>query len=155
MVTDLDLDSLDQMLHLFEQRRLQPANTRLLVLVDELSDALLEPRIATLVEQVSRRGRSLNVMLVAADQSLSSIPRVILNNFANRISVGADQADRALLGFTGEPTPVKGDFLEAELLQGGRQVEFVFIAGTAHEKTASDQSEAANPLLFRVSTRTQ
>jgi DNA segregation ATPase FtsK/SpoIIIE-like protein len=155
LVTDRDLEALEELLTQFSERQLQPANPKLLLVVDELGEALREPRVAKLVEQVAAKGRSLNVMLLAANQTLSQIPRTIWVNCANRISVAADLVDRSQLGFTGKPPAGLESLLTAELLQGSHQVAFGFAAGVEQEKTASAFAEAINPLLSRVSTRQQ
>jgi type IV secretory pathway VirB4 component len=153
LVTDRDLNSLDELLFELSQRQLQPANPRLLLVVDELGEALREPRVAKLVEQVAAKGRSLNVMLLAANQTLSQIPRTVWVNCANRISVSADLVDRSQLGFTGKPPGRFESLLTAEILQGTNQVAFGFAVGIEQEKTASAEAEAVNPLLTRVSSR--
>jgi hypothetical protein len=153
LVTDRDLGSLAELLDEFSHRQLQPANPRLLLVVDELGEALREPRVAKLVEQVAAKGRSLNVMLLAANQTLSQIPRTVWVNCANRISVAADLVDRAQLGFTGKPPAKFESLLTAELLQGSKQLSFGFAVGVNQEKTASAKTEAVNPLLTRVSTK--
>jgi hypothetical protein len=153
LVTDRDLSALDELLVKLSERQLQPANPRLLLVVDELGEALREPRVAKLVEQVAAKGRSLNVMLLAANQTLSQIPRTVWVNCANRISVSADLVDRSQLGFTGKPPGRFEHLLTAEILQGANQVAFGFAVGIEQEKTAPAKTEAVNPLLTRVSSR--
>lgn len=155
MVTDHDSGPLDLMFERLLERELKPANTRLLLVVESLCEALNEPRVAALVGKVASRGRALNVMLLASNQSLGRLPRELLNNFANRISIRADPIDRSQLGFEVKDQASIGDFHLAELLQGSRQVGFGFPVGLSQERTASESSEAANPLLFRVSTKPQ
>jgi nucleoside-triphosphatase THEP1 len=153
LVTDRDLERLDEMSKAISQRQEQPANSKLLIVVDELGEALREPRVARLIEQVATKGRSLNVMLVAANQTLSQIPRTIWVNCANRLSVSADLVDRSQLGFSGKPPVSMGKLHLAELLQSGKQIAFGFPVGLKHENVALQSPEVTNPLLFRVSTR--
>ncbi len=153
LVTDRNLQRLELMSDLVSKRQQQPANPRLLLVVDELGEALREPKVARLVEQVASKGRSLNVMLLAANQTLSQIPRTIWVNCANRFSVAADLVDRSQLGFAGKPTASIEGLFTAELWQAGKQVGFGFPVGLSYEKAASEVPETTNPLLSRVSTR--
>jgi energy-coupling factor transporter ATP-binding protein EcfA2 len=155
LVTDRDQSVLEAMLTTFSERQLQPANPKLLLVVDELGEALREPRVAKLVEQVAAKGRSLNVMLLAANQTLSQIPRTIWVNCQNRFSVSADLVDRSQLGFTGRTPAALAGLYSAELLQGSLQTAFGFAVGIEQEKTASTFVEAVNPLIARVSPRQQ
>lgn len=153
LVTDRNLEALDPMATAISQRQERPANPRLLLVVDELGEALREPRVARLIEQVATKGRSLNVMLVAANQTLSQIPRTIWVNCANRFSVAADLVDRSQLGFSGKAAEQVGEMHSAELLQQGKQIAFGFPVGLSYEKVASEDTETTNPLMLRVSTR--
>lgn len=155
LITDRDISQLDGVLEQLSNRQEQPANQRLLLVVDELGEALREPKVARLIEQVASKGRSLNVMLLAANQTLSQIPRTVWVNCANRFSVSADLVDRSQLGFTGKPAASVGEMHSAELWQHGKQVGFGFPVGLSHKKSAEDSSAVGNPLLARVSTRLQ
>ena len=155
LVTDRNLGELDFMTQALSKRQEQPANPRLLLVVDELGEALREQRVARLIEQVATKGRSLNVMLLAANQTLSQIPRTIWVNCANRFSIAADLVDRSQLGFCGKPAQAFSNLKSAELFQLGSQVAFGFAVGLSYEKTAPEESEAVNPLLSRVSPRLQ
>ena len=155
LLTDQDLSGLQLWTEDFEGRQAKALNPRLLVLVDELGEALRQPGVARFIEQVATKGRSLNVMLMAANQTLSQIPRTIWVNCANRISVCADLVDRSQLGLTGKAPLAIAGLGSAELWQNGTQSQFQFPFGWVHEKAAPVETEAANPLLTRVSTRLQ
>lgn len=155
LLTDQDISGLELWAEDFERRQFRPLNPRLLVVVDELGEALRQQNVARFIEQVATKGRSLNVMLVAANQTLSQIPRTIWVNCANRISVRADLVDRSQLGFTGKaPLAIEG-LGSAELWRNNNQSHFQFPFGRIHGKAAPVINEAANPLLTRVSTRLQ
>ena len=153
LVTDQNTEAISDWQEQLSLRQLAPLNPRLLLVIDELGEALKNPAVARLIEQVATKGRSLNVMLVAANQTLSQIPRSIWVNCANRISVSADLVDRSQLGFAGKPPDPTPGMGTAELWRTGGQQDFSFPFGFRNEKTASEFSEAVNPLLSRVSTK--
>jgi S-DNA-T family DNA segregation ATPase FtsK/SpoIIIE len=104
---------------------------RLFVVIDELS-ALLKTGAAAVetIDAVASRGRSLGVHLIAASQSLSSIPRSILINLRARIAVGqADQIELLQLGASAshsslmakpEPNEESADWRSGILIQTGQ-----------------------------------
>lgn len=155
LVTDSNLSELEAIAQAIELRQQQPANPKALLVVDELGEALREPRVSRLVEQVAAKGRSLNVMLIAANQTLSQIPRTIWVNCANRLSVAADLVDRSQLGFAGKPAGPVGQLHTAELFQAGRQISFGFPVGVVFDREITHELGATNPLLSRVSPRLQ
>jgi S-DNA-T family DNA segregation ATPase FtsK/SpoIIIE len=72
---------------------------RILVTIDELAAVLASSRAAAaLVEAIATRGRSLGFNLVATNQSLVGIPRLLLTNFRLRCAIGeVDPVDLAQL----------------------------------------------------------
>jgi len=72
---------------------------RILVTIDELAAVLASSRAAAaLVEAIATRGRSLGFNLVATNQSLVGIPRLLLTNFRLRCAIGdIDPVDLAQL----------------------------------------------------------
>lgn len=74
--------------------------SRILVVIDEFAAALgSSARALQVIENISARGRSLGVHLVAATQSLSGIPRSMLTNLRTRIAMAsADPVDLVQLG---------------------------------------------------------
>ena len=72
---------------------------RILVTIDELAAVLASSRAAAaLVEAIATRGRSLGFNLVATNQSLVGIPRLLLANFRLRCAIGdVDPVDLAQL----------------------------------------------------------
>ena len=72
---------------------------RILVTIDELAAVLASSRAAaSLVEAIATRGRSLGFNLVATNQSLVGIPRLLLTNFRLRCAIGdVDPVDLAQL----------------------------------------------------------
>ena len=113
------------------ERHLAAGHTmpRLFVIIDELS-ALLKSGAAALetIDAVASRGRSLGVHLIAASQSLSSIPRSILINLSARIAVGqTDQIELLQLGAStanllAKATPIEepADWRGGLLIQAGQ-----------------------------------
>ena len=138
-----------------ESRQQRQLNRQLLIVVDELGEVLRNHQLAQFLELVAAKGRSLNVFLMVANQTLSQVQRTLWVNCANRFSVSADLVDRSQLGFSGKPSPAQQGSGTAELLNSSGQVPFQFPFGLTHENTAPDQSEAVNPLLFRVASRPQ
>ena len=79
---------------------------RILVAIDELAAVLASSRsAASLVEAIATRGRSLGFNLVASNQSLVGIPRLLLTNFRLRCAVGeVDPVDLAQLSLNAAST---------------------------------------------------
>ena len=75
---------------------------RIVVAIDELAAVLASSRAAaSLVEGIATRGRSLGFNLVASNQSLIGIPRLLLTNFRVRCAVGeVDPVDLAQLSLS-------------------------------------------------------
>lgn len=153
IATEQDDSALDVMSREFLARKHRALQPKLLIVVDDLERALEHEAVALLLRQVASQGRVLNVMLLAANQTLGGVPRSIWVNCANRFSLGADLASRVELGFRGRSEAAFGDWGAAELIQGSRVVSFRFPLGFRNEKTAPAQAEAVNPLLSRVSSR--
>lgn len=146
------LEIMHQEFLLREQRAM---NSKLLIVVDGVADAMQNQGALTLLELVASRGRVLNVMMLLANQTLEGVPRYLWANCANRFSLGADLESRTQLGFSGRSECAFGDWGQADLLQGARLLSFRFPLGFRNEKTAPVIAEAVNPLLSRVSTRPQ
>ena len=132
-----------------ENRQLNP---ELLIVVDELGEALKKLPVANFLEQVAAKGRSLNIMLLCANQTLSQIPRTIWVNCANRFSVRADLVDRSQLGFSGKPPELVSGVGVAELLSAGKQTAFRFPFGF-QARGRELPLAPGNPLLSRVLSR--
>lgn len=151
VVTGHDLTRLDLMIDAFDQRQFKPLHPRLLVIVDGLEWALKSRQVAEFIGELSSVGRSRNVMLAAAAQTLRGTPRAVWINCSNKFSLQADLKTRARLGLRGD-TPVSFAGLGvAELLRSSKQSEFYFPIGFAAEKTAPTDADAVNPLILRVS----
>lgn len=73
---------------------------KLLIMVDELGQVLTSSqRASAAVEKITSKGRSLGVFLIAANQTLSGVSRVVLANCGVRIAlVGTDSVDAMQLG---------------------------------------------------------
>lgn len=148
-----DLAALESFQQELRDREKRPQNKPLLIVVDELGEVLRSAAFAGFIELVAAKGRSLNMMLMAANQTLSQVPRTIWVNCSNRFSVSADLVDRSQLGFSSKaPAPFfpQGN---AELINKTGQLAFGFPFGLKHEKAAPELSEGANPLLVRVLSR--
>jgi len=79
---------------------------RIVVTIDELAAVLASSRsAAALVEAIATRGRSLGFNLVATNQSLVGIPRLLLTNFRLRCAIGdVDPVDLAQLSISAAST---------------------------------------------------
>jgi len=79
---------------------------RILVAIDELAAVLASSRAAAaLVEAIATRGRSLGFNLVATNQSLVGIPRLLLTNFRLRCAIGeVDPVDLAQMSLAAAGT---------------------------------------------------
>ena len=79
---------------------------RLVVAIDELAAVMSSSRsAAALVESIATRGRSLGFNLVASNQSLVGIPRLLLTNFRVRCAIGeVDPVDLAQLSLAATGT---------------------------------------------------
>lgn len=155
LMIKFDPDELSRWVEELEKRQLQPINRKLLIAVDELGEVLRHHQLAQFLELVAAKGRSLNVLLMLANQTLSQVPRTLWVNCSNRFSVGADLVDRSQLGFSGKPPVAQPGNGVAELLNGSGHLHFVFPFGLRHEKTAPEDTEAVNPLLSRVASKPQ
>lgn len=155
LMTSPDAQELETWGQELESRQQRQLNRQLLIVVDELGEVLRNHQLAQFLELVAAKGRSLNVFLMAANQTLSQVQRTLWVNCANRFSVSADLVDRSQLGFSGKPPQSQQGSGVAELLNASGQVQFQFPFGLRHENTAPDKSEAVNPLLFRVASRPQ
>lgn len=139
----------------FLSRAQRAMNSKLLIVVDGVAEAMQNQGALTLLELVASRGRVLNVMMLLANQTMEGVPRSLWANCANRFSLGADLESRTQLGFSGKSECEFGDWGQADLLQGARLLSFRFPLGFRNEKAAPVIAEAVNPLLSRVSTRPQ
>ena len=153
LMTKFDAQELEIWSRELEQRQQRQANRRLLIVVDELGEVLRNVQLAQFLDLVAAKGRSLNVLLMAANQTLSQVPRTLWVNCNNRFSVSADLVDRSQLGFSGKPPASKVGAPVAELLNSTGQQVFYFPFGLRHENTAPEISEAVNPLLSRVASK--
>ena len=153
LIKPTNLGELPKLQKLIVERSEQKANRNLLLIVENLGQALCDPELEKLISRVATGGRSFNTMLLATNQTLSSVPRTLWVNCFTRVSLGADPVDRAILGFEGvSPRGFSGLF-SAEMLEGSKRTSFGFPIGSNHEKTAPESSEAVNPFLARASTR--
>lgn len=80
--------------------------SRLIVAVDELTAAYQSSATAAkALEAVATRGRSLGVHLIAANQTLVGLPRIMLTNFRLRIALGGvDAIELTQLGAKSQAT---------------------------------------------------
>ena len=153
LITNHDFDRIADWQVEFASRETRQLNPKLLIVVDELGEALKKLPVANFLEQVAAKGRSLNVMLLCANQTLSQIPRTIWVNCANRFSVRADLVDRSQLGFSGKPPELFSGMGVAELLTLGKQTAFRFPYGFQTKAREQPLALGGNPLLSRVLSR--
>ena len=117
-----------------EQFQLQQELKRVVVVVDELSQALQSSQLAsTCIEDICARGRSLGVHLVVAGQSLVGVPRSLLTNLRARIAmVSCDPIDLVQLGMPVNRTlqPIVAGFGSALVMGATRPArDFYFPLG--------------------------
>lgn len=155
LITGVELEKLAEFQKELEAREKRPLNRPLLVVVDELGEVLKSQPFASFLESLAAKGRASNMYLVAANQTLSQVPRTIWVNCANRFSVGADLIDRSQLGFSSKPNDSRFPQGNAELLNRSCQLIFGFPFGFEHENAVPVETETANPLLSRVASRLQ
>jgi hypothetical protein len=72
----------------------------LMLIVDELGEAMKNREIAGQLERYAAQGRSRRTYLVLANQTLSLIPRTVWTNCATRVGLSADPVDLAQLQIT-------------------------------------------------------
>ena len=80
--------------------RVSKSITALFVFVDELGALLREAKNAQATfDAIASKGRSLGIFLIAANQSVSGIPRTLILNMRQRVALsGADPVDLSQLG---------------------------------------------------------
>ena len=150
VITPDDLSRVSLLRDTLHERSRRQANKNLLLVVEGLADALCVPELELLIGQVASNGRSSNTTLLATNQTLTAVPRNLWVNCFSRICLSADSVDRSMLGFEGANPRAFSGLLPAELTQGLTRTSFGFPVGIRHEKTASENSETANPFLARA-----
>jgi DNA segregation ATPase FtsK/SpoIIIE-like protein len=124
----------------------------LLLVVDELSEALRHPRLAAAIELVAAKGRSLGIHFVGASQTMTGIPRSLWVNCHCRFALRADSVDRSVLGMPPKALHDERDIGYAELwLSELTQIWFPF--GAAGNQESEIDPEPTNPFLVRVDAR--
>ena len=127
--------------------RLAAPSTPMLVVVDELAEALRSPVLAQQLESIAAKGRSLGLHFVGASQTMTGISRTIWANCHSRFALRADPIDRAQLGLPIKP--LHPECLGYGELFDGTLKGFRFPLQAAEE----EPEELGNPLLFRAATR--
>jgi hypothetical protein len=107
---------------------------RQIIVIDELGELLRQhPKLLSVLEQISSRGRSLGMHLVAANQSMAGISRNLLVNLRARVAIGdMDPIDLSQLGFKTrvQRTPSPENWRSARLKTGeGFEFDFWFPIG--------------------------
>ena len=133
---------------------------RLVVVVDEFVAALSSgPKALATIEDISARGRSLGMHLVAATQSLSGVSRAMLTNLRARVAMfSSDPIDMVQLGINPgkhKPTIING-WASAIVYCGSNQAEsFSFPLGVRPEPliaqlpSSSEQLQPARSQALR------
>lgn len=123
----------------------------LLVIADELASIISSSLQAqSTIERLVTKGRSLNVVFIGANQTLSGIPRNILANCLLRIIVGVvDPVDMAQLGVTRNHSLHQAGLGKASLVSSGEVLSFEFSC-IQKEKEKAPTEVDANPFLARV-----
>jgi hypothetical protein len=122
----------------------------LLVIADELSSVISSSLAAqSTIERVITKGRSLGVVFVGANQTLSGIPRTIQANCLLRVMVGSiDPVDMAQFGITKNQHEHLSELGKASLVEAGKITSFEFAPAVQVPKLATD-AEESNPFLAR------
>lgn len=83
--------------------RLQKTAVPTLFVVDELAEALRNPKLANAIESLCAKGRSFGAHFFGASQTMTGISRAIWSNCQNRVAIRADSIDRVQLGLPAKP----------------------------------------------------
>ena len=131
LFTQQDQDrAIDWIEELLTSREKQPTSMPIWIVVDELGEILRTSKLAGVLESVAAKGRGLGVHLVLVNQTMTSIPRTIWANCANRIVLQADPVDRVQLGF-GTSLPDQNPGMIRGEYRGVRNCGFEFPAPRA------------------------
>lgn len=129
------------------QARLAAPGNPILVVVDELAEALRNLKLAQQLESIASKGRSLGVHFVGATQTMTGISRTISTNCHSRFALRADPIDRSQLGFPTKPLQLES--LGYAELNDGETRAFYFPA----QAPLVEDYVPGNPLFLRVATK--
>ena len=143
--------------------RLQEKSTLglpLLLMVDELGEAIKDSFIAAQLERYAAQGRSSRTFLALANQTLSSIPRTIWVNCATRIALSADAVDVAQLQITAK-VPQEDVGLRVGLARLGERSQVIYLPdySSLPGQTRDDLGDLRSPtgysldLIGEISTK--
>lgn len=107
---------------------------KLIVLIDELGQVIASSlQAGTLIERITSKGRSLGVFLMAANQTLSGVSRVVLANCAARVALaGIDPVDAMQLGAGKVEMPqASAGWAAGTLIYESKQSQFSFPLGVS------------------------
>jgi hypothetical protein len=126
--------------------RLQASGTPTLFVVDELAEALRNPKLAVAIESLCAKGRSFGAHFLGASQTMTGISRAIWTNCQNRVAIRADSIDRVQLGLPAKP-------LNAEIA-GYAELSTPVLTGFYFPETLrAEPQQLSNPLMAREATR--
>lgn len=123
----------------------------LILMVDELGEAIKDREIATQLERYAAQGRSNRTFLLLANQTLSMVPRTIWVNCAVRIALGADAVDVAQLQIAAKP-PAESNGLRHGLARIGEASSVIYLpdylglASQASDDLGDDRPPASDSL---------
>ena len=123
----------------------------LILMVDELGEAIKDREIATQLERYAAQGRSNRTFLLLANQTLSMVPRTIWVNCAVRIALGADAVDVAQLQIAAKP-PAESNGLRHGLARIGEASSVIYLpdylglASQASDDLGNDRPPAGDSL---------
>ncbi len=129
---------------LIDSREHQAAEEPVWIVVDELGELLRASKLAPLLDSIAAKGRGLGIHLVLLNQTMTSIPRTIWANCANRIVLQADPVDRVQLGFSSSGSDQVLGMIRGEY-RGARNCEFEFPAPTAFSRPLPKVVEESLP----------
>jgi hypothetical protein len=126
--------------------RLQASGTPTLFVVDELAEALRNPKLAVAIESLCAKGRSFGAHFFGASQTMTGISRAIWSNCQNRVAIRADSIDRVQLGLPAKP-------LNTEIV-GYAELSTPVLTGFYFPETLrAEPQQLSNPLMAREATR--
>ena len=132
------------------ERLLEQSTQPIYFFVDELSAVVSSSPLASrVIERIATRGRSGQVFLIAATQSLAGIPRSIILNCHHRVLLGSvDAIDRTQLGLKAQSPrrQLSNELLTGEYSSGETTEEFYFPRPVTSTSALPQRLSEANPL---------
>lgn len=123
----------------------------LLLVIDELGEAMRNTKIATEIERYAAQGRSRRTYLLMANQTLSMVPRTIWVNCSIRVALAADQVDVAQLQIAAK-SPAETNAMRQALVRIGQDSfatlvpDFSALSGEPGNQSGDNGAPSSNTL---------